>query len=570
MNWSTACVDWEERIVNGQTLTPCKPLFPTAAAEGWRVYSSFKMVDAGGSSPEDFPTFGDLSDAWTREFVEAIFGCYCNEHGHPKEGKRLIKEFFMLISKKNGKSTVAAGIGLTMLLLNWRHDAEFIILAPTKEVAGNSFDPIVAAINADEELSDLLHVQPHLKLITHRLTNAKLKVLAADAGAVTGKKATFVLVDELHEFGKSPKAVEILNEVTGGLISRPEGCVLYLTTQSSKPPAGVFKSKLDYARKVRDGVIHDPGFYPIIYEFPKHMVDSKAYMLPENYYVTNPNMGRSVDEDYLARKLKTAQADPDPSQLADVLCKHLNIQIGINLTSESWKGAAFWGTAPLTTARSLEELCAQCEVVVAGVDGGGLDDLYGLHVLGRKTGTADQYISWEHAIAHPHVLELHQEDVAPRLRDFEAQGDVTITDAIGHDASVVVEIMVALENSGLLFAIGFDPNSLGGLLSDLVDAGIPEEKLLRVATGFRLAAAIKTCERWVAGGQIEHAHRPLMDWCVSNARVELRGNAIVITKMKSGTAKIDPVMAMFNSVDIMATNPPAQRVALDFTRMEPV
>lgn len=102
-------------------------------------------------------------------------------------------------------------------------------------------------------------------------------MVAADSDTVSGKKASFVFVDELHEFGKQPKASNMLLEATGGLASRPEGFVIYATTQSAEPPAGVFKAKLDYARKVRDGLVPDRKFLPLIYEFPKAMIESGAY-----------------------------------------------------------------------------------------------------------------------------------------------------------------------------------------------------------------------------------------------------------------------------------------------------
>lgn len=550
--WTTACPDWQHRIVNRLPLTPCDPLFPTAAYSGMAVFNELEIVDAGVTFGQSLP--------WIKSFAESIFGSYCDVPGHEDEGRRLIKTFFMLISKKNTKSTIAAGIMLTILIQNWRNEAEFLILSPTKEVADNSFKPIKAAIEADPELRAIFKIQPTLRQVTHIETNATLKVVAADSATVSGKKATGVLVDELHEFGKIAKAEDMLVEATGGLMSRPEGFVIYLTTQSSEPPAGVFKKELEYARDVRDGRIVDPTYMPIIYEFPDEYLNPKTrpYLKEENWYITNPNLGVSVDLDTLRQKIAKAGRSGEDS-LQSIVSKHLNIQIGLDLGADRWPAAEYWLQQAHPTARTLADLKAMCEVITIGIDGGGLDDLLGLTAVGRIAGTTDEYLQWCKAWAAPTVMK--RAEIEPRLRDFERDGDLVVVETAGDDSVQCAKLCKELIDTDLVDSIGIDPAKIAGLKLALQNEGIDvedEEFFVKVRQGWSLYSAIFNVERALWEGRYWHCSQPIADWSVGNCKVVQRSNALLVTKEISGKAKIDLTMAGFNAMDRMGYNPPAR------------
>ena len=121
--WSTACPDWAERLKKGLSIIP-DPIYPDEAAHALAIFKQLRIVDAPGS-----PTFGESCAPWVFDLVAALFGSY-----DAQTGVRHIKEVFILIPKKNSKSTLAAGIMMTALLLNWRQAAGYTILAPTVEV----------------------------------------------------------------------------------------------------------------------------------------------------------------------------------------------------------------------------------------------------------------------------------------------------------------------------------------------------------------------------------------------------------------------------------------------------
>jgi len=571
MQWSTACLDWEERIVKRQSLVPFDPLFPDEAAAALQVFKSLRMVDVAGR-----PTFGEACEPFVFDLVAALFGAY-----DKVAGQRLITEAMLLISKKNGKSTIAAGIMLTALIRNWRELGELAILAPTREVANNSYKPAAAMVRADPKLAEMIHIVDNQKLLRHRVTKAELAVLAADSGTAAGKKAGFVLVDELWLFGKRADSESMLEEVTGGLASRPEGFVLYLTTHSDEPPAGVFKDKLAYARDVRDGKIDDPSFLPMLYEWPEAMIEAQDYLRPENFYVTNPNLGRSVSEVFISSKLRKAAGgeiddDGDTGSIQVVLAKYLNVEIGLRLRRDRWRGADYWEAAGDPTL-TLHALLARCEVVVVGIDGGGLDDLYGVCVAGRERMTG-RWLYWHRAWAWPDVFKRRKQ-ITSTLQDFAADGDLVLCEVRADDGEIpgddvdytvpqdireIVDIVVEVKASGLMpekYAVGVDAAGIADLKDELVRAGIDgDDEVIAIGQGYRLMSAIMGLARKLKFAGAVHGGSRMMAWCVANAKEVMGRQTVMIDKYAAGHAKIDPFMAGLNATKLLETNPVANGI----------
>lgn len=568
LKWSTACLDWRERIVAGESLVPIAPLFADKAAEALGVFKSLQVTDLPQKSDGSWPTLGEVCDQFVFDLVAAIFGAE-----NPQTGKRLIREFMLLISKKNGKSTIAAGIMLTALILNWRHTAELLILAPTLEVANNSFGPAKGMVNADPELKALLHIIEARRTIRHRVNGAELKVVAADSDTASGKKAGMVLVEELWLFGKKPKSAAMLREATGGTATRAEAFVLYISTHSDEPPAGVFKSKLAYFRDVRDGVIDDPTSLGVLYEWPEDLLEAEAYLDPSYFHVTNPSLGRAVSREWLETELRKAQSGDADEDLQVFLAKHLNVEIGLRLRRDRWRGADYWEASGDPTL-TLESLLERCEVAVVGVDGGGLDDLYGLCVAGRERATS-RWLYWFKAWAWPDVLQ-RRKDIAGLLRDFAAEGDLVLCDGaedelpevddedadftMPQDIREIVEIVAQVKASGLLpdkGAIGLDPQGVSDLVDALAEIGLTDPQVVAVGQGFRLMSAIVGLARKLKFAQAVHNGSRMMAWCVSNAKEEMGRQTVMLTKNASASAKIDPLMAGMNATKLLEMNPEA-------------
>lgn len=539
--WNLSCPDWAERIAAGRSLIPDLPLlYEQRARTAVAVFNKLRLHDVPGT-----PTMGEAGGDWFREIVRALFGSLS-----PATGQRAIRELMLLVPKKNSKTTNGALLMLTALLLNKRPNASMIMTAPVHEVAQLAYDAAAGAIELDEVLKKKLRVRDHLKMIVHRETNTVLQIMTFDPSTLTGQKPIATLIDELHVVARMARAASAIRQLRGGMLPYPEAFMAFITTQSEEAPAGVFRAELHKARAIRDGK-QAGAMLPVLYEFPPEVQKSNEWRQPARWGQVTPNAGRSVSLGRLAEEYATALTG-DEGELRAWASQHLNVEVGLGLLHGAWAGAHYW-EAQADATLTLDELLDRSEVVCIGIDGGGLDDLLGFAVIGRDAKTRD-WLHWGHAWAHPQVLELRKSE-AQRLQDFAADGDLTLVERIGEDVQEVADMVLRVADSGLLEAIGVDPAGIGAIVDAIVERGVEQERIIAITQGWKMTGAIKTTERKLAEGTLHHGGSSLMAWSVGNARVEPKGNAIVITKQVAGTAKIDPLMAAFNAVALMSLNP---------------
>lgn len=569
--WDTSCRDWQDRILAGRSLVPDLPLFPAEAERALRVFNRLKLPDVIGQ-----PRMAEAAGDWFRDIVRALFGSYDAE-----TNRRLIQELFILVPKKNGKSSYAAAIMVVALILNRRPNAEYLLIAPTKEIAQIAFKQAWGIIKADPELEKLFWARDNIKMITHRNSGASLQIKAADTDVITGSKSTGILVDETHVFAKKAKAADIFVEIRGALAARPDGFMIQITTQSKEPPLGVFKNELAVARDVRDGLVKLPRL-AVLYELPTALTEDGGWKDERYWSAVNPNLGRSVDLQFLRNEIITADM-AGAEQVALLASQHFNVEIGLNLRANRWPGADHWtnGADKELTALphfdALARLLERSEVAVVGIDGGGLDDLFGLSVLGREPREIEvefeingekslrrmkRWLSWSHAWCHKGVLD-RRKSIATRLRTIEAAGELTILDNPLEDVASIIEIITRIQGEGLLGGVAVDASGLGEMEDALDEIGVTQEAGLLVAApqGGWMMSSIKGAERRLASGLLKHCGGPLMDWCVPNLKIEPTATGIRATKQSAGDAKIDPAMAMFNAVTLMSRNPAAAMTA---------
>ena len=552
MIWDTSLPDWETRLLAGKSLVPDLPLFESQAALALRCFKRLKIPDVIGT-----PTMEVACGPWFFPIVEALFGSL-----DPKTNRRHIREVFQLIPKGNAKSSNGGAAMLTAIIVNKRPEAEFLFVAPTIEIAQIAFKQAKGTIALDPELAAIFHIQDHIRRITHRHTHATLQIKASDTEVITGSKALGTMIDETHVFTQKGRAAEIFVELRGALAKRTDGFLWQTTTQSKSPPSGVFAAELGLARQVRDGKVKMP-ILPVLYELPDRLSKDDGWKNRKYWPLVNPNLGRSVDEQFLETQLTKAELE-GASQLALIASQHFNVQVGISIKIDGWAGAQVWERG-IEEGLDLDEIIRRSEVITVGVDGGGLDDLLGVGVIGRERGTK-RWLAWGHALISDIGMDRRRANAALYDR-FEHEGSLTKFiyrppeegAPFPYNIAFVTDIVKKIYDAGLLAQVGVDAAGIGAIVDALADIGITQdaENLDAVRQGIALMGAIKTMEIKLADHSFRHDGSGMMKWCVGNLRMLPTRTAMMVARDESGYGKIDPFMALANAAHLMCLNPEA-------------
>ena len=489
---------------------------------------------------------GDKWFLWQPEFIAKIFESL--KEFQTTNGvvfSRTIREFFLLIPKKNGKSTLSGALAIVFMLLNKRLNNEFAIIAPTKIVALNSFLPAKAMINADTYLKSRFKITDTTKTIYDLKTQSKITIYSADTNTVSGIKAAFVIFDELWKLCENKNIENILLEAKGGFAAKSEAFCVYLTTQSETPPHPAFQRFLELARRPLDEQAA-AGFYSLVFE-PENQsaiqIDDVTIDLIDK---VNPNLGLTVDKNYLITEFnKYKQIGGDA--FLSFCAKHLNLQIKTEFVQNGWAGAEYWQQAEITA--DLEYICENCEVVIVGIDGGGLDDLIGICVAGRVS-NSQNWIMWHSATCTTGALSKNNTEKI--YENFIEKNEMHAFENIMGCFEYIAKIVNLINDYNVLSYIGMDINGAAVLSNFLMEnCDIIESQIIGIFQGNRLSSAIKTLEQMLAIGSLKVNRTDLMRWQIGNIKM----NGRYFFEKTEKKAKIDSAVAMAITAVILQSDP---------------
>ncbi len=454
------------------------------------------------------------------------------------EGNRRFREVLYYVPRKNSKTTLASGIGIYMTVADGEKGAENYQAAADAKQAGLAFQIVKGMVRQDDDLSDL--IKPYARSIVYEDEDNFLQVLSSTADTKHGFNVHFAGIDELHVVPQ-----ELVTVLMTGTASR-EQPLTFFTTTADYVRESVCNDKYDYAGKVRDGVISDPQFLPVIYEATRE----DDWTSEEVWFKANPNLGYSFPVSYLVRECKRAQESPRYENEFKRL--HLNIQTE---QAERWLPMHHWneGGDPNPVAWRKEMIAefkaADC---YGGLDLGSTADLTALVLLFEKDDFY-YYLPWFWV---PEDGVFRKDNKHKQLYEGwinqgflkMTSGNVADYDYIREDINIICQPYGVME-------LAVDRVFQGAHLC----TQLMEDRFEVVAFGqghMSMAAPAKEFEERVLAHKVKHGSNPVLDWMASNCAVKTdpAGNIKPIKPDKNSSLKVDGIVSCVMATGIQMGN----------------
>lgn len=457
---------------------------------------------------------------WQEKFFVDIFAT-----SNP-DGTRQYKEAFLEIARKNGKTTTIAACVVYMLFMCDEFGQEIYSAANDREQASLVFNMAASMIRANPALLKRCRIYDSSKRIVRAETESFYKALSRESATAHGLNPSFVIYDELHE----AKNRDLFDVLKTGMGARTEPLFVTITTAGSDIK-GVCYEQYRYACQVRDGLVVDPTYYPLIFE----AAEDDDIWAEATWLKANPSAGAFRDLDEIRRYAQRAKVLPT----LELSFRRLYLNQWVQDLTR-WMKRAHWRACglPLRMAELAGRPC------YAGLDLSSTDDFSALVlVFPFDDGTFEVLpFFW---IPQARLAQRRKNGVA--LDPWVRQGLLEVTPGEVVDYNFILACLARLKSDYDIQEVAFDRWGAAKLRADIENIGFT---LVQFGQGFgSMSAPMKELERLIIDKQIRHGDHPILSWMADNvvARVDPAGN-IKPDKDKSAE-KIDGIVALIMGLD---------------------
>ena len=455
---------------------------------------------------------------------------------------RIVRELYVDVPRKNGKSTLAGGLAIYMTCADGEQGAQVITAATTKEQAGFVFEPVKKLAEAAPALKK--HVLPLKDKILHKRSGSYFKPIASVAGAQHGANIHCAIVDELHEH-KTPELVETIETGTG---SRRQPLVVIITTADSGKRESVYDRKRKRVEQLSRRVFEAPSVYGVVWAAEK---DDDPHD-EATWRKANPGYGVSPTRSYL--QAKSDEAKQSPADLAKFLRLHLGRRTKQEtkfLTLESWN----------RNAGMVDEAKLAGREAYGGLDLAATSDLLALCWLFPDDELGGFDALWRLWTPEDNVEALDQR-TAGAATVWVREGLLVATPGNVADYDYIQQQIERDLDAFDVRSLGFDPWSAVPLTNELAKSNAP---MVKVRQGFvTMSPPMKELQRLLLKGTPEkpmfrHGGNPAVTWMVDNLAAAMDPAGNVKPDKARSAEKIDAVSAAVTALsEAMAREVPVK------------
>lgn len=462
-----------------------------------------------------------LLERWQIAIVANLFGWVKN--GITPTVRRY-REAFIYVPRKNGKTPFAAAICLYMLFCDREIGAQIFGAAADTEQAGLLYRHARGMVEQNASMNRKAKIFRAFKSIALIDDPASAyRVLSADAHTKHGGNPHLVIVDELHA-QPDRELVDVL-QTSMASENRRQPLLIHITTADYLRES-ICNEKYDYACKVRDGLINDPSFLPVIYEAA---LDAD-WTAEETWKKANPNLGISVSLDYLRRECQRAQETPTYENTFRRL--HLNQRTQQDVR---WLPIELWdkGCGAVDEAALADRDC------YLGIDFGWRDDYAAMVAVFPPTESEGRYdvLCW-FWLPTDGRRDKRQEPI----HSFLSQGLVTLTTGNSTDMEVIYAKARECRDKFQVKEIVIDPANARKQAQDLMDEGFEVVEFVQSKRNYN--EPCRLLESLLKESRIHHGGHKVLRWMASNVQAELNGLGEMMPKKIKSAEKIDGICAL--------------------------
>lgn len=459
---------------------------------------------------------------WQKFIIGSLFGW------KRADGTRRFRSAYLEVSRKNGKSTMLAGVGLDMLVCDGEPGAEIYAAATKKDQARIIFDEAKRMVASSPELAaELARFKSNISVDG---TASKFEPLSSDEKTLDGLNPHCVLIDELHKH-KTRALLDVLDTALG---ARRQPLLIIITTAGDDSPESVYAQENDYATKVLEGTIEDDATLAYIATIDK----GDRWDDPAVWEKANPNLGISVKFDDLERQAK--KAAKSPSAQSAFLRLRLNVRTSSAeraIDMETWaknglarfdpaemRGRKCWAGLDLSSKIDISAFVKLFEPLEAG---------------GRMRIVARFWMPLD-------TLEERAEKDRVPFRQWVDQGHIEVTPGNVVDHGEIERAVLADNDEHAIASVAYDPWNATQLAASLVGQGVPMVEFIQGLRSY--SEPTKELLNLLVANRLDHGGNPVLAWMASNLKTQRDKNENLMPHKLHSTGRIDGITALIMAI----------------------